>query len=82
MLQRAEIESILRLIKIILIAIKCAGITEDLKMNESLLSKEYHDNWEDLITTSKWLDVMKSEGNNIRNVQIPIQRTTQNMIYT
>lgn len=50
-------------------------------MNESLLSKEYHDNWGDLITTSKGLDVMKSEGNSIRNVPIPIQCTTQNLIY-
>lgn len=82
MLQKAETQSILGLIQIILIARKCAGITGDLKMNESLLSKEYHDNWRDLINTSKGLDViMKSEGNIIRNVPISVQCTTQNLIY-
>lgn len=36
LLPRAKTESILGLIQIILISRKCAGITEDLKMNESL----------------------------------------------
>lgn len=77
MLQRDETESILGLIQIIWIARKCTGITEDLKMNEYQFSKEYHDNWGDLIITSKGLDVMKSEGNIIGY----FQSITQNLIY-
>ena len=36
--------------KIILILRKCVSITEDMTMNESVLSKDYHYNWDDLIT--------------------------------